>query len=132
MLHLRISCDTIPRTAKVSDCRVFLPRRGRKTHIYTHWLFDHGQQRRKVVRGRLGDAIDGEVADWAPLVVFDLEDRASATLIFTLALEQGSKVGRVLLQRRLVQLELCVPDLDDDGAVGMPKVWVGLRARARV
>ena len=41
--------------------------------------------------------------------------------------ERICEVGRVLLQRRLVQLKLGLPDLDDDGTIGMPEIWMLLR-----
>ncbi|KAI0284187.1 hypothetical protein BC826DRAFT_161026 [Russula brevipes] len=88
----------------------------------------------KIVRRRLGDAIYGQVPVQAPFV--DLEERAPSALARRPLLpERGSEVRRVLLQRRLVQPKLGLLDLDD-GAVGVPKVWISprsarTRARAR-
>jgi hypothetical protein len=103
------------------------------THV--HGLLDDSQQPGKIVRRRLGDAINGQVPVQAPFVDLDLEERAPAVLARRPLLpERGSEVRRVLLQRRLVQPKLGLLDLDDDGTVGVPKVWMGLRrtrARAR-
>lgn len=60
----------------------------------------------------------------APLVDFDLEVCASTVLMAPL-LEHSGKVCRVSFKHRLVQSKLRPFDLDDDRAIGMPKIWMG-------
>jgi len=74
--------------------------------------------------------VDGQVPVGAPLVDFDLEVRPPAVPVPFLLPERSGEVGRVLLQRRLVQPKLGLFHLDDDGPIGMPKIGMSL-CRAR-
>lgn len=85
-----------------------------KKNTHAHRLFDDGQQTCKVLRCRLVYLVDGEV-------------RPAATALMTFPIPKRIReVGRVSLQRRLVQFEIGPPNLNDDGAVGMPKNWMRL------
>jgi hypothetical protein len=94
--------------------------------------------RKKVFRGRFGDAVDGEADDapvgMAPIVeILDLEECPCAALMLLSSVlpERSHKVCQVLLQRRLIQPKPGPPNLDDDEPIRMSKKLDGITPLSR-